>query len=311
MSPYIYLASALAFFGLMLLVLSLLRSEASSRSTQVRFQNLLKKGLGQAGAEEGWFLAAMERMGGHSVVLRWITTSDEHETTRLIRQAGWNFGIQRTLFYLFAWLAPLAAVTGAIIYIYIVADGISGIKAAAGVLIGFTGGFLLPRYILRYCANARRKALSKEVPTAIHLLRMLFDAGLSIEHALWVLHSETQALLPNLSRELSVVLKRINAGHDRVDAMSEMAAPLDVPELTDTVAILKQVTRHGGNIRDSLLQFASLIDERQQSNLREYVSKLSAKMTTVMVVFLFPALMIFLAGPGFLALAKALLNVPT
>ncbi|MGH8550454.1 MAG: type II secretion system F family protein [Methylococcales bacterium] len=308
-SPYLYLALGLVLLGLMLLVLSLLHSEASSRSSQRRFQSLLKAGLGQAGADENWFLPAMERMGGHSVVLRWMTTSDEQETTRLIRQAGWNFGIQRSLFYLFAWLSPLAAAAGALFYI--IPAEIVGARAVAGVFIGFTAGFLLPRYILRYCAGARQKALSKEVPTAIHLLRMLFDAGLSIEHALWVLHSESKALLPELSPELAVVLNRINAGHDRVDALSDMANPLDVPELSDTVAILKQVTRHGGNVRDSLLQFARLMDERQQSALREYVSKLSAKMTVVMVVFLFPALMIFLAGPGFIALAKALLNVPT
>jgi tight adherence protein C len=32
-------------------------------------------------------------------------------------------------------------------------------------------------------------------------------------------------------------------------------------------------------------------------------------MTVVMVVFMFPALMLFLAGPGFLALARALMRM--
>ncbi|MGR9107270.1 MAG: type II secretion system F family protein [Gammaproteobacteria bacterium] len=305
--PFVYLASGLGIFGLMLLVLSLLRSEVSNRSSERRFQKLLKAGLGHAGADESWFLPAMERMGGQRVFFRWLTASDEQETARLLRQAGWHGGVQRTVYYLVAWLSPLI-ITAAVVA-YVVSTGIGGFQAFAGIVIGFVLGFLLPKNVVRFVANGRRKALSTEVSTAIHLLRMLLDAGLSMEHALWVLHSESKALLPNLSAELAVALQKINAGHDRVDALSDMATPLEVPELTDTVAILKQVTRHGGNIRDSLLQFAHLMDERQQSALREYVSKLSAKMTAVMVVFLFPALMIFLAGPGFLALAKALIDV--
>jgi tight adherence protein C len=73
--------------------------------------------------------------------------------------------------------------------------------------------------------------------------------------------------------------------------------------------MLKQVTRYGGNIRDSLAEYTTLVEQRQVSELREYVSKLSAKMTVVMILFLFPALMIFLAGPGFMGLAKALKGV--
>lgn len=122
------------------------------------------------------------------------------------------------------------------------------------------------------------------------------------------MHVEGRAILPHLATELGIALSRIGAGMDRAEALEEMAAPLDVPELNDTVAILKQVTRSGGSVRDTLMKFATLMEERQEAALRERVGKLSAKMTVVMVAFLFPALMIFLAGPGFLALGKALAN---
>jgi tight adherence protein C len=51
------------------------------------------------------------------------------------------------------------------------------------------------------------------------------------------------------------------------------------------------------------------MEERQLSALREYVNVLSGKMSVVMMVFLFPALLIFLAGPGFIALAKGLMTL--
>lgn len=212
------------------------------------------------------------------------------------------------LFMLASWLTPLAAVIGATFFAVAAAD-MTGAQKLASVFIAFALGFLAPRYVLRYRAKARRNALSREMPTAIYLLRMLFDAGLSTEHALRVMYEEGGVLMPNLSEEIAGALQRIDAGHDRADALHEMAEPLDVAELTDTVAILKQVTRHGGNIRDSLMKFAQLMEERQQSALREYVNQLSGKMSVVMMIFLFPALLIFLAGPGFLALGKGLMSV--
>ncbi len=308
MAIWLYLAMAvlLVLSGGLLLWVSF-RSHGAAYATQRRFNELLKKGVISGGADEGWILSAIERMGG-SGVGRLISGSDQEEMTRLLKQAGWYAVRKRTIFMLASWLTPLLVMACAGVYSVTAGDTSTPQKLAL-VFVAFSLGFLSPRYILRYRANARRDALSREMPTAIYLLRMLFDAGLSTEHALRVMYEEGHVLMPNLSEELVGTLQRIDAGHDRSDALNDMAAPLEVAELTDTVAILKQVARHGGNIRDSLAKFAQLIGERQQSALREYVNRLSAKMSVVMMVFLFPALLIFLAGPGFLALARGLASV--
>ncbi|MGH8475508.1 MAG: hypothetical protein ACRER2_07030, partial [Methylococcales bacterium] len=69
MSHYFYIASSLVLFGLTLLVLSL-AGKGSGRSTQVRFQNLLEKGMGQGVARNSRLLAAMESMSAKSIFLR-------------------------------------------------------------------------------------------------------------------------------------------------------------------------------------------------------------------------------------------------
>jgi tight adherence protein C len=283
------------------------RSDSVINTSQRRFNDLLKTGVKSSGADESWILSAIERMGG-SGMGKVLQGSDQEEMTRLLKQAGWYAARKRAFFALASWLAPLVAVVGAVAYAVNAVD-ITGTQKLALVFIAFALGFLSPRYVLRYRAKARRNALSREMPTAIYLLRMLFDAGLSTEHALRVMYEEGDVLMPNLSEEIAGALQRIDAGHDRADALHEMAEPLDVAELTDTVAILRQVTRYGGNIRESLVKFAQLMEERQQSALREYVNQLSGKMSVVMMIFLFPALLIFLAGPGFLALGKGLMSV--
>lgn len=242
----------------------------------------------------------------HSLLVR-ASRVEHDEMQRLLVQAGWGNAKTRFYFLLAAWLLPVAVaiLSGT----YASTEGETFINIVLHMLFGFAASFVFMRRFLGWKAHKRQAAIRKEVIPFLHLLRMLFEAGLSLEHILQVIEKQGRDLIPNLAEELKLVLKRIKAGQDRSEALAEMAAPLDVPELSDTIAMLKQVTRHGGNIRDSLEEYTKLVEQRQVSELREYVSKLSAKMTIVMIVFLFPALMIFLAGPGFLGLAKALKGI--
>lgn len=249
----------------------------------------------------------LEREDGKA---RWLnrlerfSSGELEEMQRLLVQAGW--GNQSTRLYMLAaaWVGPLAS--GLLAGMYAGMAGKEGTEVLSYMLFGFALVFVGMRRVLRWRAAQRRRAIRGEVVTLLHLLRMLFDAGLSLEHTLQVIDQQARSLIPNMAAELGVALARIKAGQDRADALSDMAAPLEVPELSDTVAMLKQVTRYGGNVRDALVEYTKLVEQRQISELREYVSKLSAKMTVVMVVFLFPALMIFIAGPGFIGLASAL-----
>ena len=77
-------------------------------------------------------------------------------------------------------------------------------------------------------------------------------------------------------------------------------------DLTDCFTILVQLIYQGGGAMASLLSLKELLDDRRMTSLQERVSKMSAKMSVVMMLFLFPALLIVLAGPGFVAIIQAL-----
>lgn len=237
-------------------------------------------------------------------LLERFSSSEIEEMQRLLVQAGW--GNPQTRFYFLAagWLLPFALAIA--MGVYSLLERVAFTDILLHVVFTFALAFIAMRRFVRWRAAQRQQVMRKEVIAFLHLLRMLFDAGLSFEHTLQVIEQQGSALVPNLARDLGGVLKRIQAGQERGEALAEMAEPLEIPELNDTIGMLKQVTRYGGNIRDSLSEYTRLVEERQTSELREYVSKLSAKMTVVMVVFLFPALMIFVAGPGFVGLARAL-----
>lgn len=266
-----------------------------------------REALQQEGINIPWRINQFDMQSWLQNLLARASRGELDEMQRLLIQAGWG-SVKTRLYFLFAaWLVPIAIAI--LCGMYASTQGETFVNVVLHMLFGFAAIFVLMRRFLRWKAHKRQAAIRKEVIPFLHLLRMLFEAGLALEHILQVIEQQGRDLIPNLAHELKLVLKRIQAGQDRGEALAEMAVPLDVAELSDTIAMLKQVTRYGGNIRDSLVEYTQLIEQRQVSELREYVSKLSAKMTIVMIVFLFPALMIFLAGPGFLGLAKALKGV--
>lgn len=293
----------LTIAALLLLVIAQHLASSADQASQRRFFELLENNSGDD-SDPHWMHGVVRRMG-QSKLVHWLPKLEHTETVQLLKQAGWYKASGRSLFYLSTWLVPFTLTIVSMLILYVQTEGLNN-EAWAKIFIAGTIGYLLPKHILRRRAKERRNKLSREMPTAIHLLRMLFDAGLSIEHAIRVLQQEGKLLTPELAKELTKVLRQIDAGLEPAEALAEMATPLGVNELDDLVAILKQVSRHGGNIRETLVKFAQLIEERQLSALREYVNVLSGKMSVVMMVFLFPALLIFLAGPGFMALAKGL-----
>ncbi len=280
-------------------VLAAARYGNTSMHVRRRFREILRQeGMHdplQTGPDtRQWQQALLER----------FSRGEMDELPGLLRQAGWGSEQSRYYYLLTAWLLPLTS--GLVSGVYAMSQGENLTQVLFYVLFGFGLIFIGIRRILRWKAKSRQAAIRREVATWLHLLRMLFDAGLSMEHILHVTEDQGRELIPNIAHELRQVLVRIRAGQERGEALAEMAAPLEVAELNDTVAMMKQVTRYGGNISESLANYAALLEQRQVAELREYVSKLSAKMSIVMMLFLFPALIIFLAGPGFMGLVNAL-----
>jgi tight adherence protein C len=120
-----------------------------------------------------------------------------------------------------------------------------------------------------------------------------------------VLSNEGKQLLPALTHELRLVLARVDSGLELGEELNKATRLLAVDEFTDTCVILQQLIHQGGGAMKSLLTLKQLLDDRRLTRLQEYISKLSAKMSVVMMLFLFPALLIVLAGPGFTALSHA------
>jgi tight adherence protein C len=289
------LLSALMFFiaGFFLL-LTVARQRRNERLVMSRLQGVVAR---DSRVSTLLRLLGDSRFGQRSVSL-------DSETQILLNRIGWRRASQRSLFAACQVGTPIVAVCIVMLVQTLFFSDVEYPLLAPMFALGL--GYLAPKRILATAAARRQKQAVAEIATFIPLLRILFESGMAVEQALRVLSNEGRSLLPVLSSELRVMLVRIDSGLELGDELNKMAAVLAVDEFSDTCVILNQLIHQGGGAMKSLLALKQLIDDRRLTRLQEYISKLSAKMSIVMMVFLFPALLIVLAGPGFVAIGKAL-----
>ena len=233
----------------------------------------------------------------------------ENESATLMVQAGWRSDTARALWYVVQASIPLLGVA-AVFSFWL--WGPEKNKSLFLVLVMFTAfafSVLIPRWILRGAAAGRQSRIKSEVPLFIHLLVLLFEAGLSTRQALASLVREGAGVLPVLGGEFELVLRQLEAGGDTSEVLKNLADTLQVEDLTSAIGVLRQVDRYGGEVREPLLEALTVLEQRRGLDLREKVNLLSGRMTVVMVLFFFPALLIFVAGPAFLSIIRALNTV--
>ncbi len=268
---------------------------------QRRRERLVDRRLrGQADVDSrvgGWWQRLGEsRLGQRAVSL-------DSETQAMLDRIGWRKASQRSQFAAWQVGTPLVVLvlTWSIQTLFFLPVS----HELIAPLFGLGLGYILPKRVLAWAAARRKEQVAREVSTFIPLLRILFESGLAVEQALRVMTNENQTLLPVLTNELRAVLIRVDSGLELGEQLDSAARLLNVDEFTDTCVILRQLINQGGGAMKSLLSLKQLLDDRRLTTLQEYISKLSGKMSVVMMVFLFPALLIVLAGPGMMAISRA------
>ena len=289
------LASVLMFLAALVLV-------AGRWLEQRRRQRLVNQRLLGHMTREARFGNLMRHLGTSPLAQRSVTLDTETQT--LLNRVGWRKASQRSMFAACQVGTPLVLLGVTLVGQQLLYPHTSSPWIAPLVALGL--GYLLPKRILASTAKHRQQRIAVEVSTFIPLLRILFESGMAVEQALRVLSTEGQRLLPELTQELRLILARVDSGLELGEELGKTARLLAVDEFNETCTILQQLILQGGGAMKSLLALKQLLDDRRLTRLQEYISKMSAKMSVVMMVFLFPALLIVLGGPAFIGIARAL-----
>jgi tight adherence protein C len=170
-------------------------------------------------------------------------------------------------------------------------------------------GYMVPEMWLVGRIRARQHRLRLAVPDGLDLLVICVEAGLGLDHALLRVSQELEIAHPELSEELQLVNAEMRVGKTRVEALRELARRTGLDDIKALVAMLVQTERFGTSIAQSLRVHSDDLRLKRRQRAEELAAKISVKMVPVLVFFIFPALMIVILGPAFIAIARQLLKM--
>jgi tight adherence protein C len=173
-----------------------------------------------------------------------------------------------------------------------------------GLLLGLPAailGFYLPDLLLQGRIDHRQKEIRKAMPDGLDLLTICVEAGLGFDAAMSKLYEKWDN---ELGRAFGRVVREIQLGKLRREALRDMADRLGVSEMSSFVAAVIQSEQLGVSMAQVLRIQADQMRVRRRQIAEEAAHQAPIKMLLPMALFIFPALCIVLMTPAILILIE-------
>ena len=184
---------------------------------------------------------------------------------------------------------------------------------ATTILLTITLGFVLLVYLayffLKKIAEDRQEKLNQETLILVQTTRMLWRVGLSLPKTLAIICDQLRNLAPTCSQELQLAVNKIESGQSQEESLYELIGCTNAEGFKEYLIVVRQQAITGGSIDKALDELYKLLQNRRKLDLQEEVTKMSGKMSLVMMVFLFPALLIVVAGPALMSVSSVMSNI--
>ena len=156
-------------------------------------------------------------------------------------------------------------------------------------------GFILPDLILNSRVRKRKFLINRMLPETIDLLSLCVGAGLDFMAAVrWVVEKVSSN---PMIEELILVLKEINVGKPRVEALRDMGKRLAIPDVTSFVRILIQADRMGTPVEETFRILSEDTRMRRFHRGERQAMKAPLKMLIPLIFCILPVILIIVAGP--------------
>jgi len=165
--------------------------------------------------------------------------------------------------------------------------------------------FFLPNMVVASHKRKRCGLIRRHLPDAIDLLEICASAGMGLDTAWNAVTDEVRTVCGTLADEMALTNLEIHLGATRTDAMRHMAKRTGAEELSSLVAMLLQAERFGTSISEGLQSYATYMRETRSQRAQEAAEKMAIKLIFPMVVAIFPAVVLLMAGPAFISLYRA------
>jgi tight adherence protein C len=177
---------------------------------------------------------------------------------------------------------------------------IFAVKATPFQLLMWTGGgivlgYMLPVLLLRSKISRRQAEVVKALPDALDLLVICVEAGLGFDAAMGKVYEKWDN---EMALAFGRVLREIQLGKARRDALKAMSDRLDVPDVSAFTAAIIQAEQLGVSMSKILRVQADQMRVKRRQRAQERAQQAPVKMMIPMTLLIFPAIWVVLMGPA-------------
>ncbi|MEW6516426.1 MAG: type II secretion system F family protein [candidate division FCPU426 bacterium] len=164
--------------------------------------------------------------------------------------------------------------------------------------------FFLPDLWLREQDQLRRRKTLQELPSALDLLASCMEAGLNFEQAVGVFMERGRR--GYLAVEFRELLRAIQMGQARRDALEAMAQRVDDPTFGTFVTSLIQAERLGVSVAATLKNQAAQLRTKRSQEIEKQALEAPVKLLFPLILFIFPVVFLVLFGPIIIRLLQGM-----
>jgi tight adherence protein C len=166
-------------------------------------------------------------------------------------------------------------------------------------------GLMLPDLWLSVTASNRKQKIRHGLPDTLDLLVVSVESGLALDAAFKRVGDEMASVHPELSEELRIATMETQMGLQRNEALEKMARRAAVEEMRSLVSVVVQAEKFGTSIARALRNQADALRIKRRQAAEEKAQKTAVKLMIPLVLFIFPAIAVVVAGPAAISAVRA------
>jgi tight adherence protein C len=243
-------------------------------------------------------LPLIERLAG--IVARFTPQKQLDVARKKIDQAGLTTDPTQ-LFLARIVVGVILLIIGIVVFFVLRIGGLNPLMSLlATVGLGLIG-FYLPMYSVNKRIKRRQDSVIKALPDALDLLVICVEAGLGFDMAMGKVYDKWEN---ELALAFGRVLREIQLGKSRRDALRDMSERLDVPDVNSFIAAIIQADQLGVSMSKILRVQSDQMRVKRRQRAQEKAHQAPVKMMIPMVLLIFPSIWIVLLGPAILKVVE-------
>jgi len=174
-------------------------------------------------------------------------------------------------------------------------DSIIGKAALPLYIIGPLLLSMSPVSWLAKAVKTRHRSIRRSLPFVLDLLTLSVEAGMDFMSALQ--RNVERATIDPLTEELIRLIREIQLGHTRREALRAMAKRVNLQEVRAVVNALVQADELGVSIGSILRIQSEQIRQQRFEHAEKLANEAPVKMLAPLLLFIFPGVFLILLGP--------------